>query len=128
MNRNQVQKFEILFGQLEALQKEISTVSASAPEHPADEFKFKLARDLLGEADGILEPGDKPVVQLHDIETAEQATYSDLLVALSLYVSCLQNYRARHVKMRYGKLYWVVNEQGREAFVLMSTGRAVDSA
>ena len=109
MNRANLQEFEKVYRQFQDLKKEVGSLSgkeAKSPHEAVSEIKLRLINQLVVRANQFLGAAG-PFSEFTGFQ-AENASNSDVTLVAGQYLACFEAYRARNIKLRHGKWFWVV--------------------
>lgn len=113
MNRNDVDIFEKLAGQLEGVYDELSVLSKKNPNDAVNKFKLKFVNSLLIESNSYLSDAYRPFVDFEVFDFDEIPQNSDAVFILAQYLQCFEKLRADNVVSRNGTWYWcLVGQKG----------------
>ncbi len=116
MKRNDVEEFEKLFGQLQGFYEELSILSKKAPNDAVNIFKLKFINKILKTSNNFLGKNYCPFDDFTEFDTDAVPQNSDMVFVLSQYLQSFENFRAGHVKPKYGGWYWIIEpEKGEKA-------------
>ena len=108
MNRNDVDKFEMLSVQLLGVYEEVSLLSMKNPNDALNKFKLKFINKLLNQSNSFLSDEYKPFEDFEIFEEDDMPQNSDIVFILSQYLQCFEKQRADNVITNMGKWYWYV--------------------
>lgn len=109
IDRARFHEFQRLDGQLRAAKAEIDGLSGKTNEAPGQavgEIKLRLIDQLIERANRFL--GEARPFDFAGFG-AQNATHSDVALALGQYLTCFEALRARHLEHRHGKWFWLVD-------------------
>lgn len=106
MNRKQIDDFETLQGQLQALYTEMNTLVKKNPNDALNKFKLNLVNSAIGRANVILGAPRKPFEDFDKFDESAIPTTSDVLVIISQYLSSLEQLRSENIYFDYDEWYW----------------------
>jgi len=109
MNRNDVDIFEKLSGQLIGTYDEISLLSKKNPNDAVNKFKLKFINKLISDSNGFLDSKYHPFEDFEYFDEDDIPHNSDVVFILSQYLQCFEKLRADNVVVEFGnKWYWNV--------------------
>jgi hypothetical protein len=108
MNRNNVDTFEKLSGQLLSIYEEISLLSKKNPNDAVNKFKLKFINNLLSQSNDYLADKYKPFDDFDRFDEDDIPQNSDVVFILSQYLQCFEKQRSDNVVIRNGAWYWRV--------------------
>lgn len=129
MNRNNVDTFEKLSGQLSSTYEEISLLSKKNPNDAVNKFKLKFVNKLISQSNDYLAEKYKPFDDFDNFDNFDEDDIpqnSDVVFILSQYLQCFEKQRADNVVINRGAWYWRVqgNDEDKldeEGMVLIRT-------
>lgn len=93
----QVEEFERIVNQLDALHKEFVAQAKSKPDTPVNKFKLRMLNEKIAAANLILAEGLKPFEGFTAFDDDEFPTNSDVSLVLTTYLTSLERWRSAHV-------------------------------
>lgn len=120
MNKNNVDVFEKLSGQLLSIYEEISLLSKKNPNDAVNKFKLKFVNKLLSQSNEYLADKYKPFDDFDSFDEDDIPQNSDVVFILSQYIQCFEKQRSDNVVIRNGFWYWHV--EGNENYEVDSDG------
>jgi hypothetical protein len=108
MNRNNVNTFEKLYGQLLSIYEEISLLSKKNPNDAVNKFKLKFVNILLSQGNEYLADRYKPFDNFDSFDEDDIPQNSDVVFILSQYLQCFDKKKSDNVVIRHGVWYWLV--------------------
>lgn len=108
MNKNEVDKFERLCGQLASVYEEISLLSKKKPNDALNNFKLKLINKLLDECNQFLSEKYRPFNDFYSFNEDDIPQNSDAVFILSQYLQCFEKLRSDNAFIEFGTWYWRV--------------------
>lgn len=108
MDRNGLDRFEKLAGQVVGLYEEMSLLSKKNPNDAVNKFKLNFINSQLAICNEILSKGYKPFDDFEKFSEDDVPQNSDVVFILSQYLQCLEKLRSDNVVMRNGAWYWAV--------------------
>ncbi len=109
--------FEKLVAQLRGLRDEIGILSKSKPDNALNVLKLEFVNEKLTDANKLLVDDFKPFASFTLFDLEKLPSNSDVVLALSQYLVCLERWRCAHVyydKTEY-KWCWRVSDGDIEA-------------
>jgi len=113
MNRDNVDTFEKLSGQLLSTYEEVSLLSKKNPNDAVNKFKLKFVNNLISQSNGFLSDKYKPFEDFSEFDEDDIPQNSDVVFILSQYLQCFEKLRADNVIIKHGTWFWRV-EGGAE--------------
>ncbi len=128
MNRNDVNNFEKLNGQLISVYEEVSLLSKKNPSDAVNKFKLKFVNKLVTESNEYLSKKYRPFEDFDCFDEDDVPQNSDVVFILSQYLQCFEKLRSDNVVSNHGFWYWKVkgNEQDNvdeDGMVLIRTAK-----
>lgn len=108
MNRDGVDTFEKLSGQLISVYEEISLLSKKSPNDAVNKFKLKFVNRLISESNEYLSDKYKPFEDFNCFQEDDIPQNSDVVFILSQYIQCFEKLRADNVAIHKGAWNWQV--------------------
>jgi len=105
-NKEKIDVFEKLYGQIDGLHQEIGTLSKKSPSDAVNPFKLKMINKVLIRANATLGDKYKPFEDFDSFEEDDVPTNSDITLILSQYYECMEKMRSDNIN-QYG--YWLIN-------------------
>ncbi len=109
MNRDNVDTFEKLFGQLLSIYEEVSLLSKKNPNDAVNKFKLKFVNKLLSQSNDYLDKVYRPFDDFSNFDEDDMPQNSDIVFILSQYLQCFEKLRSDNVIIKNGAWYWQVN-------------------
>lgn len=111
MKPDDVQMFEKLHSQIEALHSEIGALSKKTPNDALNMFKLTLINGLIRETNSLLTGDYKPLHGFEAFSEDDIPTNSDVTMVLAQYLNCLEKLRADNIQQNEmkGIWYWIIN-------------------
>ena len=106
-----VERFEKVNAQLEAIYEEITSLSKKSPNDGVNKFKLRLVNKILEDANLILDDRHKPFDDFTVFDEDTLPSNSDVGFILAQYLNCMENLRSENIKESDygGEWYWVVH-------------------
>ena len=114
MNKEEIDKFEKIFSQIEGLHKEIGILAKKTPNDAINKFKLKFINQILEEANGILVDSYKPLEGFEVFEIDEVPSNSDATFIFEQYLNCLEKLRGDNITQGVGRWYWIIDGEKSE--------------
>jgi hypothetical protein len=92
-NKEEIDVFEKLYGQIDGLHQEIGTLSKKSPLDAVNAFKLKMINKVLIRANDTLGDKYKPLDDFDSFEEDYVPTNSDVTLVLSQYYECMESSR-----------------------------------
>ncbi|MDX3774015.1 hypothetical protein QE250_07820 [Chromatiaceae bacterium AAb-1] len=108
MNKNDVDIFEKLSGQLLSVYEEISLLSKKSPNDAVNKFKLKFVNRLIGASNEYLSEKYRPFDDFEVFDEDDVPQNSDVVFILSQYIQCFEKLRSDNVVVGVGGWYWYV--------------------
>jgi hypothetical protein len=110
MTKKDIDDFEKIHAQLEALHYELSILSKKSHNDSLNKFKLKFVNQVVSYANKILGDRYKPFLDFNNFIEEDMPTTSDVVMILNQYLGCFEKLRADNIfEQSYGDWYWVVN-------------------
>lgn len=122
MTKQEVDTFEKVNGQLEALHSEIGALSKKSQNDALNKFKLKFVNQILDEANKILGDNYKPFPDFSIFDEDEIPSNSDATMVISQYLGCMEKLRNDNItsKQEYnGNKYlvrWYWSKTGKQTY------------
>mgnify|MGYP003591130826 FL=1 len=113
MNKNDIDIFEKLSGQLISVYEEISLLSKKNPNDAINKFKLKFLNKLINDSNEFLSEKYKPFDEFSIFEEDDMPFNSDVVFILSQYIQCFEKFRADNVIQIHGAWYWDTNDEDK---------------
>lgn len=104
----QVQQFEEVQSQVQALYDEVAQLAKKAPDAPINQFKVSIVNERIVAANGFLTGIHRPFADFDRFDANDLPTASDVAVVLSQYLNSLEGWRSANVVQRDFVWYWNV--------------------
>lgn len=114
MNRDSVDIFEKLSGQLISVYEEVSLLSKKSPNDAVNKFKLNFVNKLISESNEYLSSKYKPFEDFNCFNEDDVPQNSDVVFILSQYLQCFEKLRSDNVIIQHGAWYWRVEGGGDE--------------
>lgn len=116
MKEKEIEKFEKVQTQLDALYAELSSLSKKAADEPVNKFKLRFINQVISEANSIMKNRYKPFDDFSSFNEDDLPTNSDVTLMISQYLNCMEELRVANIEESdYGGWYWLVN--GKESSI-----------
>ena len=116
MDRDDVDRFEKLSGQLLSIYEEISILSKKSPNDALNKFKLKFINDILAKCNDYMDTAYRPYEDFEEFDEDNIPQNSDVVFILSQYIQCFEKLRSDNVIMRHGNWCWrVIGNDSEEA-------------
>jgi hypothetical protein len=111
MARKDVERFEKVTGQIEAVYDEITSLSKKSPNDAVNKFKLRLVNKVLEDANSLLDGKHKPFDDFTVFNEDALPSNSDVAFILAQYLNCMESLRAENIKEADygGEWYWVID-------------------
>ncbi len=112
MKTTEVNLFEKIHVQMQALHDEVGVLSKKSPNDALNKFKLKLINGLIQEANSLLKGDYKPLMGFEMFSEDDIPTNSDVVMVLAQYLNCLEKLRADNIRQgEFGSAwFWVIND------------------
>lgn len=114
MNREDVNTFEKLNGQLIGVYEEMTLLSKKSPNDAVNKFKLKFINKLIEESNEYLSEAYKPFDDFDFFDEDDVPHNSDVVFILSQYLQCFEKLRSDNIVHEYGHWYWKVKGGNEE--------------
>lgn len=108
MNKNNVDTFEKLSGQLISVYEEISLLSKKNPNDAVNRFKLRFVNKLIIESNEYLSDKYRPFEDFDSFDEDDIPQNSDVVFILSQYLQCFEKLRSDNVVIKNGFWFWKV--------------------
>jgi hypothetical protein len=108
MNKNDVDVFEKLSGQLISVYEEMAFLSKKNPNDAVNKFKLKFVNKLISDSNEYLMEKYRPFDDFEMFDEDDIPLNSDIVFILSQYIQCFEKLRADYVIFALGGWYWYV--------------------
>ena len=127
MNKEDVNKFEKVQGQIDGLYKEIGLLSKKSPNDAVNKFKLKFINQILEEANGLLQGAYKPLEGFDKFDDEDLPTNSDVTMIFEQYLSCFEKLRSDNIttKQYVTGWFWIVD--GEASNIKTSTPKKLNN-
>ena len=113
MKAEDVTSFLKVQTQIAALYNEMKDLSKKSPNNAVNEFKLKLINTLLSEANNVLDEANKPFGDFATFDVDELPSNSDVVMILSQYLNCLEQFRSENVIQDEYDWVWDTDDDSR---------------
>ncbi len=107
--QSDIDKFEKVEAQLNALHKELGVLSKKKPDDGTNPFKLKLVNSVLEKANELLEKKYKPFSDFELFDSDTIPTNSDVVTILGQYLSCMEELRSDNIEYDNGWWTWCID-------------------
>ncbi len=97
LKKSDIEFFEKVSEQLQALRDDFAVLSKSKPDGPLNVLKVGFVNEKLAEANQLLTGDHKPFATFEKFDPDDLPSNSDVQLVLSQYLSCLEGWRSAHV-------------------------------
>lgn len=108
MNKNDVDIFEKLSGQILSIYEEISLLSKKNPNDAVNKFKLKFVNKLISESNTFLTEKYIPFSDFSNFDEDDVPQNSDVVLVLSQYLQCFEKLRSDNVTIKSGIWHWKI--------------------
>jgi hypothetical protein len=109
MNKNDVDVFEKLSGQLISIYEELSILSKKSPNDAVNKFKLKFVNKLIADSNEYLDEKYWPFDDFDSFDEDDMPQNSDVVFILSQYIQCFEKLRSDNVVSGIGGWSWYVH-------------------
>ncbi|SFU61089.1 hypothetical protein [Nitrosospira multiformis] len=106
INKNDVDNFERLSGQLIGIYEEISLLSKKAPNDAVNKFKLKFINKLVTDSNQFLSDKYRPFDDFFIFEEDEIPQNSDVVFIVSQYLQSFEKLRSDNIILKGGSWHW----------------------
>lgn len=106
MDQKEIDEFEKLEAQLTGLLEEVQSLAKKSQDGGMNKFKLKFINAVLGAANDLMEPEQRPFPDFEQFDDVEVPTNSDVLLILRQYANCLEEVRAANIVEDIGEWCW----------------------
>lgn len=96
-DREEMERFEKLMGQLRGLHDEISLLARKSPNDGVNAFKLRLINKVVATANSILGPSHRPFDDFEQFDADDVPSTSDVTMVLAQYLEEAERHRANFV-------------------------------
>ena len=126
MNREDLDRFEKLVGQMQSTYDEISVLSKKAPNDGVSIFKLGFVNHLLQESNKFLGGHYRPFGEFSEFDDDNVPFNSDVVFMMSQYLQCFEKFRADNVTLVAGNWRWKLepgagDSPGEDGYVYVRT-------
>jgi hypothetical protein len=115
MNRDDVDTFEKLKGQLDGLHQEISVLARKSPNDAVNKFKLKFVNATIYACNSFFGIKYKPFQEFDCFSEDDIPSNSDVSFMISQYIECAEKYRADNItQIAGGHWRWVVSDENEK--------------
>ncbi len=104
-----IDDFKKLLMQAEKVLHDFNELSKKKPNDLVNKFKIEFVNTILKKANGYLRNEFKPFDTFDVFSEDELPFNSDVVLILSQYVGCLENYRSANIQYKNYKNFWIIN-------------------
>ena len=116
MNREELDHFEKLVGQMQSTYDEMSVLSRKSPKDAVNKFKLQFVNRLLRKSNEFLGRPYHPFDDFTEFDEDDMPLNSDVVFMISQYLQCFEKLRADNVVMRHGTWWWMLEpDEGESA-------------
>lgn len=108
-DREELEQFEKLIGQLRGLHEEIGLLAKRSPNDAVNAFKLRLINKVLGSARTVLGSDYLPFDDFETFDMDDMPTNSDVALVLAQYLEEAERYRSDNVLMSGGSWWYVLD-------------------
>ena len=106
MNREDLDLFEKLVGQMQSTYDELSVLSKKSPKDGVNLFKLRFINHLLREGNEFFGESYRPFDEFSEFDEDNIPSNSDVVFIISQYLQCFEKFRADHVVLISGNWRW----------------------
>lgn len=110
MKRSDIDKLEIIIGQLKSIHLEISVLAKKSPNDAVNKFKIKFINATIKKCNDFLGDRYKPQEDFDSFDTDDVPSNSDVTFIVSLYAEAIEKFRADNIKCDMGRWYFIVDD------------------
>lgn len=115
MTDKDIEIFEKVYVQLQAIHNEISILSKKTPDGAINTFKLQFVNQLLEMSNQILVDDYVPLVGFKSFDSNNMPTNSDIVFVVSQYLESFDRLKSNNVIRHSGKWHWIFeDEKGRQ--------------
>lgn len=107
-DREELERFEKLMGQLRGLHDEISLLARKSSNDGLNAFKLRLINKVLATANAVLGASHRPFDDFDQFDPDDVPSTSDVTMVLAQYLEEAERYRANFVTEVYGNKWFYV--------------------
>jgi len=109
MTEKEIDEFEKVEGQLMGLHQEVQNLAKKSPDDGVNKFKLGHINSVLGAANKLMKPVQRPFSDFEQFNVDDVPTNSDVLLILRQYANCFEEVRSANISQFGGAWYWLIN-------------------
>jgi len=109
MKKADIDAFEKVQTQIQALHDEISALTKKSSNDAINEFKLKFINSILAEANKLLGTKYRPFPGFDVFDTEVFPSNSDTTFILAQYLNCMEKLRSDNIWNEFSAWYWSVD-------------------
>lgn len=111
MKKTDVDLFEKVDAQLQALHSELGQLSKKSPDNAVNVFKLKFINSIIASANTLLGDKYRPFSDFKVFDEDVLPTDSDAAMVVAQYISCMEKLRSDNIHQeQMGSWVWVVDD------------------
>lgn len=110
MDRDGIDTFEKLKGQLDGLQQEISVLAKKSPNDALNAFKMRFVNATIGQCNAFF---GAPFDDFTEFSADDLPSNSDVTFILAQYIERAEKYRADNIERLAGQWYWRTDDNDK---------------
>lgn len=114
LKRKQVDKLEMVIGQLNSLHSELLLLSKKAPNDAVNVFKLKFINATLSSCNQLFGAKYRPYEDFDQFSVDDVPSTSDVVFMISQYLQSVEKMRSDHIKQEYGDWYYDIEDSEEE--------------
>jgi len=110
MKKSDVDNFEKVNSQLEALLQELTQLVKKSPDNPVNKFKLKFINEIIHKSNELLGDMYKPFSDFANFEEEDLSSNSDVTFIIAQYLTCMEKLRADNICLSRGYWVWTIED------------------
>jgi hypothetical protein len=110
MKKMNVDLFEKIDAQLQALLGELGQLAKKSPDNAVNKFKLKFINSILVNANTLLGDKYRPFADFEVFDEDELPTNSDAALVVAQYINCMEKLRSDNIHQDAGYWVWRVDD------------------
>ena len=111
MNRDDLDRFEKIVGQISSVYDEISILSKKSPADAVNKFKLRFVNELLSDSNNLLGDQHRRFADFKAFDVDDMPQNSDVVFILGQYLECFEKLRVDNVVLQHGTWYWSIEDE-----------------
>ncbi|MGG5812395.1 hypothetical protein [Falsiroseomonas sp. CW058] len=128
MNKDEIDVFEKLVGQLQSLHSELGALAKKSPKDAVNTFKLKFVNSTLQKCNEIFGERYRPFEDFEAFSTDDMPSNSDVTFIISQYIECAEKFRSDNIFQRSGYWLWRIDgEKSDQATIRTAPPRKLEN-